>query len=195
MQKDYTTEERVAITLMIGRQMNESRREHWRALLCKDGPNVYDCERRNVNYIIERMSQYVHRANTLIFSVKIYNLSESIEYAKAATRMARVWHSMTPFAMMDDALGNTLMMDVAELFENYQIEKCTKSSSAQIKISGRSFIPGTCHVQIDQRLDTFTSYKVTDPRPDMADIFVSAVAHIAWTVDGINIYESENGAQ
>lgn len=195
MQKDYTVDQRVLITHIIGQQMNESLRGHWKILSAKDGPNVYDCDRRNVKYIIERMSSYVHRANSQISSVKIYNLSEAIEYTKAATRMARVWHAMTPFSMMDDTLGKNIMDGLADVFENYQVEKCKKFDFTKIKISGRSFIPGTCHVQHDQRLDTFTSYKVNDPRPDMIDIFISAVAHIAWTVDGINIYESENGAQ
>jgi len=189
MQKDYTTDERVVITQKIGERMNECRKEHWRILSAEGGPNVYDCERRNVNYIIERMSQYVHRANTLISSVKIYNLSESIEYAKAATRMARVWHAMTPYAMMDETLGKNLMDDLAEVFDNYRVTGCNRLDDGGYNhalVQAYAFIPGTCVVMLDEHDQRFVGYKIKS-RPDLADIFVSAVQHIAWTVDEIDI--------
>lgn len=198
MQKEYTSEERVAITQRIGEQMNECRKAHWKLLPAEGGLNVYDCERRNMNYIVERMATYTSRINAHVNWINIYNLSERIGQIKAATRMARVWHAMTPYAMMDEALGKNLMDDLAELFENYQVERCyygniTASLNYTITTHARMFIPGTCELQHDQRLDRFTAYEVN--RIDMQKIFASAVAHISWNVDGIAINTSENDAQ
>lgn len=188
MQKEYTTEERVAITQRIGEQMNECRRQHWK-ILSEAGTDVYDCERHNMNYITVRMAAYIARVNTHLSGINIYNLSEKIELIKAATRMARVWHAMTPYAMMDESLGQNLMDDLAEVFDNYRVAGCNRLDEGDYNhslVQGYSFIPGTCVVMLDERDQRFVGYQIKG-RPDMADLFLSSVAHIAWTVDGIDI--------
>lgn len=189
MQKEYTVDERVAITQRIGEQMNECRKAHWKLLSDEGGPNVYDCERRNMNYIVERMATYTSRINAHINRINIYNLSEEIAQIKAATRMARVWHAMTPYAMMDETLGKNLMDDLAEVFENYRITGCNRLDEGDYNyalVQAYAFIPGTCVVMLDERDQRFVGYQIKN-RPDMAEIFLSAVQHIAWTVDGIDI--------
>ena len=189
MQKEYTTAERVAITQRIGEQMNECRKAHWKLLSAEDGPNVYDCERRNMNYIVERMATYTSRINAHVNRINIYNLSEEIGQIKAATRMARVWHAMTPYAMMDETLGKNLMDNLAEVFENYRITGCNRLDEGDYNhslVQAYAFIPGTCDIMDSERDQRFVGYQI-QKRPDLADIFVSAVQHIAWTVDGIDI--------
>ena len=189
MQNEHTTEERVAITLKIGERMNECRKAHWRILSAEGGPNVYDCERRNMNYITERMASYLNRVNSHIAGIDIYNLSERMEQIKAATRMARVWHAMTPYAMMNETLGKNLMDDIAEAFENYRVTGCNRLNEGQYNhalMQAYAFIPGTCVVMLDERDQRFVGYQIKN-RPDMADMFLSAVQHIAWTVDSIDI--------
>lgn len=198
MQKDYTTDERVAITQRIGEQMNECRKAHWKLLSSEGGPNVYDCERRNMNYIVERMATYTSRINAHVNWINIYNLSERIGQIKAATRMARVWHAMTPYAMMDETLGKNLMDDLAEVFENYRVAGCVihheGMDTTHVLVTAHTFIPGTCDVMDSEHDVTFTGYTIKN-RPDMSDIFMSALHHIAWTVDSANIFASENYAQ
>lgn len=189
MQKEYTTDERVAITQRIGEQMNECRAAHWRILSAEGGPNVYDCERWNMNYITVRMAAYIARVNVHISAINIYNLSEKIGQIKAATRMARVWHAMTPYAMMDEMLGKNLMDDLAEVFENYRVTGCNRLDEGDYNhalVQAYAFIPGTCDIMDSERDQRFVGYQIKS-RPDMADIFMSAVQHIAWTVDGIDI--------
>lgn len=197
MQKEYTTEERVAITQRIGEQMNECRRAHWK-ILSEAGTDVYDEERYNMNYIVERMATYTSRINAYINRINIYNLIEEIAQIKAATRMARVWHAMTPYAMMDETLGKNLMHDLAEVFENYRVAGCVIHNEGlhitHALVTGYSFIPGTCEVMDSEHDVTFSGYTIKS-RPDMADLFMSALHHIAWTVDGVNIFASENNAQ
>ena len=188
MQKEYTTDERVAIIQRIGEQMNECRKAHWR-ILAEGGPTVYDCERRNMNYIVERMATYANRINAHVNRINIYNLSEEIGQIKAATRMARVWHAMTPYAMMDETLGKNLMDDLAEVFENYRVTGCNRLDEGDYNhalVQAYAFIPGTCDIMDSERDQRFVGYQIKG-RPDMADLFLSAVAHIAWTVDGIDI--------
>lgn len=197
MQKDYTPDERFAITQRIGEQMNECRKAHWRIL--SDGhQTVYDCERRNMNYITERMASYLNRVNSHISGINIYNLSERMEQIKVATRMARVWHAMTPYAMMDEALGKNLMDDLADVFENYRVAGCVIHQEGlritHALVTAYSFIPGTCDVTDSEHDVTFCGYTIKS-RPDMSDLFMSALHHITWTVDGINIFSSENHAQ
>ena len=198
MQKDYTPDERFAITQRIGEQMNECRKAHWRILSAEGGPNVYDCERHNINYIADRMATYINRVNSYISSINIYNLSERIEHIKAATRMARVSHAMTPYAMMDETLGKNLMDDLAEVFENYRVAGCVihheGMDTTHVLVTAYTFIPGTCYVMDDEHDVTFTGYTIKS-RPDMSDLFMSALHHIAWTVDSVNIFASENHAQ
>ena len=198
MQKDYTTDERVAITQRIGEQMNECRKAHWKLLSSEGGPNVYDCERRNMNYIVERMATYTSRINAHVNWINIYNLSERIGQIKAATRMARVWHAMTPYAMMDETLGKNLMDDLAEVFENYRVAGCVihheGMDTTHVLVTAHTFIPGTCEVMDSEHDVTFTGYTI-EKRPDMSDIFMSALHHVAWTVDSVNIFASENHAQ
>ena len=198
MQKEYTTEERVAIMQRIGEQMNECRKAHWKLLSAQGGPNVYDCERRNMNYIVERMATYTSRINAHINRINIYNLSEEIGQIKAATRMARVWHAMTPYAMMDETLGKNLMDDLAEVFENYRVAGCVIHNEGlhitHALVTAYSFIPGTCEVMDSEHDVTFCGCTIKS-RPDMSDLFLSALHHIAWTVDSVNIFASENNAQ
>lgn len=189
MQKEYTTDERVAITQKIGERMNECRTAHWRILSAEGGPNVYDCERRNMNYITERMAAYINRVNSHINRINIHNLVYEIGQIKAATRMARVWHAMTPYAMMDETLGKNLMDDLAEVFENYQVAGSNRLDEGDYNhalVQAYAFIPGTCDIMDSERDQRFVGYQI-QKRPDLADIFVSAVQHIAWTVDGIDI--------
>lgn len=189
MQKEYTTDERVSITQRIGEQMNECRTAHWRILSAECGPNVYDCERRNMNYIVERMARYTSRINAHINRINIYNLSKEIGQIKAATRMARVWHAMTPYAMMDETLGKSLMDDLAEVFENYRVTGCNRLDEGDYNhalVHAYAFIPGTCDIMDSERDQRFVGYQIKY-RPELADIFMSAVQHIAWTVDGIDI--------
>lgn len=189
MQKEYTTDERVAITQRIGEQMNECRKAHWKLLSAEGGPNVYDCERRNMNYIVERMAVYTSRINAHINRINIYNLSEEIGQIKAANRMARVWHAMTPYAMMDETLGKNLMDDLADVFENYRVTGSNRLHEGDYNhalVQAYAFIPGTCDIMDTERDQRFVGYQIKS-RPDLADIFVSAVQHIAWTVDAIDI--------
>lgn len=189
MQKQYTTEERIAITQKIGERMNECRKAHWRILSAEGGPNVYDCERRNMNYIVERMATYTSRINAHINRINIYNLSEEIGQIKAATRMARIWHAMTPYAMMDETLGKNLMDDLAEVFDNYCVTGSNRLDEGDYNhalVQAYAFIPGTCDIMDSERDQRFVGYQIKS-RPDMSDIFLSAVQHIAWTVDGIDI--------
>ena len=158
MQKEYTSEERVAITQRIGEQMNECRRVHWKLLSAEGGPNVYDCERRNMNYIVERMATYTSRINAHVNRINIYNLSEEIGQIKAATRMARVWHAMTPYAMMDETLGKNLMDDLAEVFENYRVTGCNRLDEGDYNhalVQAYAFIPGTCDIMDSERDQRF----------------------------------------
>ena len=188
MQKEYTTDERVAITQRIGERMNECRKAHWR-ILSEGGPTVYDCERHNMNYITVRMAAYIARVNAHTSAINIYNLSEKIGQIKAATRMARVWHAMTPYAMMDETLGKNLMDDLAEVFENYRVTGCNRLDEVGYNhalVQAYAFIPGTCDIMDSERDQRFVGYQIQS-RPDLADIFLSAVQHIAWTVDGIDI--------
>lgn len=188
MQKEYTTDERVAITQRIGKQMNECRKAHWK-ILSEAGTDVYDEERYNMNYIVERMAMYTSRINAHINRINIYNLPEEIGQIKAATRMARVWHAMTPYAMMDETLGKNLMDDLAEVFENYRVTGCNRLDEGDYNhalVQAYAFIPGTCDIMDSERDQRFVGYQIKS-RPDLADIFLSAVQHIAWTVDGIDI--------
>lgn len=189
MQNEYTTDERVAIAQKIGERMNECRAAHWRILSAEGGANVYDCERNNMNYITVRMAMYANRINAHVNRINIYNISEEIGQIKAATRMARVWHAMAPYAMMDETLGKNLMDDLAEVFENYRVTGCNRldeGSYTHALVQAYAFIPGTCDVMDSERDQRFVGYQIKS-RPDLADIFVSAVQHIAWTVDGIDI--------
>lgn len=188
MQNGYTTDERVAITQKIGERMNECRKAHWR-ILCEGGPTVYDCERHNMNYITVRMAAYIARVNAHLSGINIYNLSEKIEQIKAATRMARVWYQMTPYAMMDETLGKNLMDDLAEVFENYRVTGCNRLDEGDYNhalVQAYAFIPGTCDIMDSERDQRFVGYQIKS-RPDLTDVFLSAVQHIAWTVDGIDI--------
>lgn len=189
MQKEYTTEERVAITQKIGERMNECRAQHWRILSSEGGANVYDCERQNMNYITERMAMCANRINAHVNRINIYNLSGYFHSIKAATRMARVWHAMTPYAMMDETLGKNLMDDLADVFDNYMVTGCNRLDEGDYNhalVQAYAFIPGTCDIMDTERDQRFVGYQIKS-RPDLADIFMSAVQHIAWTVDGIDI--------
>ena len=188
MQKEYTTDERVSITQRIGERMNECRKAHWQ-ILSEGRPFVYNCERRNMNYITERMAVYINRVNSHINRINIYNLSEEIGQIKAANRMARVWHAMTPYAMMDETLGKNLMDDLADVFENYRVTGSNRLDEGDYNhalVQAYAFIPGTCDIMDTERDQRFVGYQIKS-RPDLADIFMSAVQHIAWTVDGIDI--------
>ena len=188
MQTNHTIDDRVTITQEITERMGAARKAHWKVLSDR-GEDAYMEERRNLDYIIQKMAACVNVANMHLASANIYNLHSRLEQSKTAIRMARVWHAMTPYAMMDETLGKNLMDDLAEVFENYRVTGCNRLDEGHYNhalIQAYAFIPGTCVVMLDERDQRFVGYQIKS-RPDMADIFLSAVQHIAWTVDSIDI--------
>jgi len=195
MQTNRTIDDRVTITQEITERMGAARKAHWKVLSDK-GEDAYMEERRNLVYIIQKMAACVNVANMYLASANIYNLHSRLEQSKTAIRMARVWHAMTPYAMMDSSFGKFLMDDLAEVFQNYQIIACRTDRVDpywKVRVTGKMFEVGTCIVRHDERDQTFTGYTVK--RDDMAPLFASAVEYIAYSVDNIIINQPINSAE
>jgi hypothetical protein len=195
----YTIEERGNIYREIHQRKLDALCEHWKVsqkLIRSSEGSSKDDQARNLSYIHENVAKYTRRVNEFLKRANLYNINETIEQCKTANRMAHVWMEMITFETMDHDFGKWLMDDVAEVFENYRVIRCGLrfvDPYTKVMVTGKAFEPGTCNVLDSETDQTFTGYTVA--RPDMAPIFLSAVEHVAWAVDGISIAHNEKSGQ
>lgn len=198
-QMNFTIEQRYQIYQEISRRKTDALREHWKVAFSKPGQSderLNEDFPKNTAYINENVAIYNRRISGLLKRANIYNLTETLKQCRVANRMALVWSEMINFATMDYHFGKFLMDDVAEVFENYQVIRCGlrfDDPYTKVMVTGKAFERGTCNVLDSETDQTFTRYTVK--RADMAPIFLSAVEHIAWAVDGISIAHNAKQAQ
>ena len=198
-QMNFTIEERVKIHREISQRKTDALREHWKVAFSKSGQSderLNEDFPKNAGYITENVAMYNRRISGFIKRANLYNLTETLDQCRVANRMALVWSEMIAFATMDYHFGKFLMDDVAEVFENYQVVRCSLRFGdpyTKVMVTAKAFERGTCSVLDSETDQTFTGYTVK--RADMAPIFLSAVEHIAWAVDGISIPHNAKQAQ
>lgn len=196
---NYTIEQRVTIQREIHQRKTDALREHWKVAFSKPGQSderLNEDFPKNAAYINENVAMYNRRIAGFLKRANLYNLTETLDQCRLANRMALVWSEMITFATMDYHLGKFIMDDVAEVFENYQVVRCElrfDDPYSKVMVTGKAFERGTCNLLDSETDQTFTGYTVK--RSDMAPIFLSAVEHIAWAVDGISIAHNEKQAQ